>query len=151
MKDRVSKREALADGLFDSSLTARERAIFEGAITLGAIYHQFVGIPVSKERRVLDLLERTISETMRLQPYKERVTVHIKDPTVRSGRADPFGYSELEGKNLEAEVISRYKGYRAIVAMKYVPELKYNLMYVKQIEKVGHGHERPSRPKRPLD
>lgn len=135
MKARVSKSEAIADGLFDSSLTARERAVFEGAITLGALYHQFVGVPVSNDRRVLNLLEHAIAETMRLQPYKERVTVHIRDSAVKGSRSGPFSYRELDGKMLEAEVVSRYKGFRAILAMKYVPQLKYNLMYVKRIER----------------
>lgn len=135
MKARVSKSEAIADGLFDSSLTARERAVFEGAITLGALYHQFVGVPVSNDRRVLNLLEHAIAETMRLQPYKERVTVHIRDSAVKGSGSGPFSYRELDGKILEAEVVSRYKGFRAVLAMKYVPQLKYNLMYVKRVER----------------
>jgi dihydroneopterin aldolase len=151
LKGRMSKSEAIADGMFDSRLTARERAIFEGAITLGALYHQFVGIPVSKDRRILDLLERAISETMRLQPYKERVKVHINDSLVKGDRSDPFGYSELEGRMLEAEVVSRYKGYRAILAMKYVPKLKYNLMYVERVERAGPGKRRRSRVEMPGD
>ncbi len=151
MKGRISKSEAIADGLFDSSLTERERAIFEGAITLGSLYHQFVGVPVSNDRRVLDLLERAISETMRLQPYKERVTVRIRDSAVKGGRGGPFSYGELDGRMLEAEVVSRYRGYRAILAMKYVPELKYNLMYVERIERAGLGKGRRSRLKRARD
>lgn len=151
MKGRGSKSEAIADRLFDSSLTPRERAIFEGAITLGALYHQFVGVPVTNNRRILDLLERAISETMRLQPYKERVTVHINDSMVKGGRSSPFSYGELEGKMLEAEVVSRYKGHRAILAMKYVPELNYNLMYVKRIEKAGLEERRRSRAERARD
>ncbi len=136
---RGRKSEAIADSFFDPSLTARERAIFEGAITLGALYHQFVGVPVSRDRRVLDLLERAISETMSLQPYKERVSVHIRDSTMKEGKGGPYSYSELEGKMLEAEVVSQYKGYRATLALKYVPELKYNLMFVRHLERAGSG------------
>ncbi len=134
------KSEAIADSFFDPSLTARERAIFEGAITLGALYHQFVGVPVSRDRRVLDILERAISETMSLQPYKERVSVHIRDSSMKQGKGDPYGYSELEGKMLEAEVVSQYRGYRATLALRFVPELKYNLMFVRHLERAGsHG------------
>jgi len=151
LKHGVSKSEAIADRRFDRSLTERERAIFEGAITLGALYHQFVGVPVSNDRKVLDLLERAISETMRLQPYKERVTVHIRDSAVKGGRSGPFSYRELDGKMLEAEVVSRYKGFRAFLAMKYVPELKYNLMYVERIERADLGERRQNRTDRAQD
>ncbi len=151
MKHRVSKSEGIADSWFDRSLTERERAIFEGAITLGALYHQFVGVPVSNDRKVLDILERAISETMRLQPYKERVTVHIRDSALNVGRKGPFSYRELDGKVLEAEVVSRYKGFRAVLAMKYVPELKYNLMYVERIERADLGERRRNRTERAQD
>ncbi len=133
-KKSSQKPEDVADRWFDSSVTARERAIFEGAITLGALYHQFVGVPVIKDRRVLLLLERAISEVMSLQPYKERVSVHIRDSKVKGNRSTPYDYSELDGRMLEAQVVSNYKGRRATLAMKYLPELRYNLMYIERIE-----------------
>ncbi len=139
--------EEAADRRFDSSVTARERAIFEGAITLGALYHQFVGTPLIKDRRVLLLLERAISEVMSLQPYKERVSVHIRDSEVKGSRSTPYDYSELDGTMLEAEVISNYKGCRATLAMKYVPELRYNLMYIERIETVDRGRNSRARLK----
>ncbi len=134
---RIQEAEATVDKRFDSSVTDRERAIFEGAITLGALYHQFVGVPIIRDPGVLRRLERMIEETMSLQPYKERVRIRIRDSEVRGRRANPYDYSELEGRMLEAEVVSRYRGCRATLAMKYVPELKYNLMYIKRLETLG--------------
>ena len=32
-----------------SNINSRERAIFEGAITMGALFHQFIGSPINKE------------------------------------------------------------------------------------------------------
>ncbi len=36
-----------------SNITARERAIFEGGISMGALFHQFVGTPVNKDTKGL--------------------------------------------------------------------------------------------------
>lgn len=36
------------DKEYFSNITTRERAIFEGAISMGALFHQFVGTPVNK-------------------------------------------------------------------------------------------------------
>ena len=48
-----------------SNITARERAIFEGGISMGALFHQFVGTPVNKDTK--EGLERTIEESFKLQ------------------------------------------------------------------------------------
>lgn len=143
-----AEKEEIANRQFDPSVTDRERAIFEGGITLGALYHQFAGVPVIRNRKILLLLERTISQTMKLQPYKERVKVRIRDSEVTGSRASPFDYSELDGKMLESEVVSRYKGCRATLAMKYIPELKYNLMYIERVEEMGGSKRGRSNPKR---
>ena len=42
------------------NLSNRERAIFEGGISMGALYHQFVGTPVNIES--CSSLEKAIEE-----------------------------------------------------------------------------------------
>ncbi len=37
------------DEKYFKNISNRERAIFEGAITMGALFHQFVGTPVNLE------------------------------------------------------------------------------------------------------
>ncbi|WP_303295180.1 dihydroneopterin aldolase family protein [Methanobrevibacter woesei] len=39
------------DKEFFSNITSRERAIFEGAISMGALFHQFVGTPVNNQTK----------------------------------------------------------------------------------------------------
>ena len=39
------------DKKYFSNITTRERAIFEGAISMGALFHQFVGTPVNKDTK----------------------------------------------------------------------------------------------------
>ena len=34
-----------------SNITKRERAIFEGGISMGALFHQFIGTPVNKDTK----------------------------------------------------------------------------------------------------
>ena len=41
------------DEKYFSNITKRERAIFEGAISMGALFHQFVGTPVNKNTKKL--------------------------------------------------------------------------------------------------
>lgn len=86
-------------------VTAREKAVFEAGIKLGALYHQWVGSPVSP--RTAPSLERAIAESVALQPFVESVTVHIdRDLMVPNA----FGYSELSGPMLDVEITTRVDG-----------------------------------------
>ncbi|HJJ88985.1 MAG TPA: dihydroneopterin aldolase family protein [Methanocorpusculum sp.] len=72
--------------------TNKENAVFEAAIKLGALYHQFVGTPIS--RSTADKIEAAIESAVLLQPYVTHVKVHL-DRSLMS--ENPFGYSELTG------------------------------------------------------
>ena len=54
------------DKEYFSNITTRERAIFEGAISMGALFHQFVGTPVNKDTK--EGLEKSMEDSLRLQP-----------------------------------------------------------------------------------
>jgi hypothetical protein len=84
--------------------TDREEAAFEAGIKLGALYHQFVGTPVS--RATASTLESAIAAAVGLQPYVEVVHVHLD-----RGKMDPnqFGYSELRGQMLSVEITTRVR------------------------------------------
>jgi hypothetical protein len=83
-------------------VTDRERAAFEAGIKLGALYHQWVGAPVSKA--TAETLERAIEESVALQPAVERVRVRL-DRDLMSPNA--FGYSEVSGLMFDVELITR--------------------------------------------
>jgi len=85
--------------------TAREKAIFEAGIKLGALYHQWVGSPVSQ--RTAGSLERAIRESVSLQPYVEEVSVHLDRGLMVP---NTFGYSELSGLMLEVGIVTRVDG-----------------------------------------
>jgi len=109
---------------FASEVTDRERAIFEGAITLGALYHQFVGAAIHD----VQALERAMEQAALAQPFIELARVRIKCPKGR--RKHPYNYPELSGEMLTITLIARYGKARAHVGMRYVKELNYPLMFI---------------------
>lgn len=127
-------REEKADSHF--SCSDSERAAFEAGIKLGTIYHQFVGVPLSKDN--VDTLERAIEAGSLVQPFVEDVKVKIDRSKLRSkhGRYD---YVSLTGEMLDVELVVRYRNSRVKAAMKLVKEMNYPLMY---IEEIGKGDQR---------
>jgi len=82
--------------------TDRERAAFEAGIKLGALYHQWVGSPVSPA--TAGFLELAIERSVALQPAVESVKVRL-DRGLMSPNS--FGYSELAGLMFDVEVTTR--------------------------------------------
>lgn len=105
--------------------TPREIAAFEAGIKLGALYHQFVGTPVSV--KTADSLERAIERSISLQPYVKSVSVRI-DRSMLSENV--FGYSELSGKMIRAVVEIVYEGARVRALLEYDPEKDYPMMHL---------------------
>ena len=133
----MSGVESIARKYFDRSLTDRERAIFEGAIALGATYHQFVGTPITKDEKVLKSLEEAISNVMTLQPYKKFVRFRIDRSALKGEKTHPYDYETLKGRHIDLQVVSEYGDSRVTLRMRYVPEINYSLMFVEKIEKVS--------------
>jgi hypothetical protein len=121
---------------FDKSVTDRERAVFEGGIALGAIYHQFTGMPVFKDKDLIRALEEAISKSMRLQPYRESVEVKINADMIKGEKSHAYDYETLKGKHLDVTVKTRYGNAKATVRMKYIPEIDFTLMYIEKLEKI---------------
>jgi len=133
----LGDEESIARKYFDRSLTDRERAIFEGAIALGATYHQFVGTPITKDEKVLKSLEEAISNVMTLQPYKKFVRFRIDRSALKGEKTHPYDYETLKGRHIDLQVVSEYGDSRVTLRMRYVPEINYSLMFVEKIEKVS--------------
>jgi hypothetical protein len=101
----------------------RELAAFEAGIKLGALYHQFVGAPVSS--RTACSLEQAIKESISLQPYVRNVEVRIEREMLTE---NSFGYGELEGRMIKAEVEIDYQGEIMRAKLEYDPDNDYPLM-----------------------
>ena len=113
-----------------SNISHRERAIFEGGISMGALFHQFVGTPVSIEN--VELLEKSIESSFKLQPCISDVNVNI-DRQKLEELNNEFDYISLDGNMLNVKIHVEYKKVKAIIQIEYVEELNYPLMYVDDI------------------
>ncbi|WP_225369471.1 dihydroneopterin aldolase family protein [Methanobrevibacter arboriphilus] len=116
---------------FFSNITFRERAIFEGAISMGALFHQFIGTPVNKE--TVNSLELAIEKSLSLQPAIEKVEVDI-NLDILEREISEFEYTSLTGDMIDVKIYSKVNKTLAIIRMKFIEELNYPLMFIEDIQ-----------------
>lgn len=119
------------DKKYFSNITTRERAIFEGAISMGALFHQFVGTPVNKDTK--DSLEKSMEESLKLQPAIEDVDVEIRFDKLEESMTE-FDYTSLNGDMLDVKIYTKVDNVKATIRIEFIEELNYPLMYVENIE-----------------
>ena len=119
------------DKRYFSNITTRERAIFEGAISMGALFHQFVGTPVNKDTK--ESLEKAMEESLSLQPAIENVEVEIRFDKLEESMTE-FDYTSLTGDMLDVKIHTKVDDVLAIIRIEFIEELNYPLMYVESIE-----------------
>ncbi|HID43471.1 MAG TPA: dihydroneopterin aldolase [Archaeoglobaceae archaeon] len=110
-----------------------EKAIFEAGIKLGAVFHQFIGAPVSSKN--VELLEKAIESCILLQPYVVSAEVKI-DREKLSEKSSEFGYTALADELLNVEVKVRVAKSEVSAELKWNDELKYPLMKILEIKEV---------------
>ena len=103
-------------------------AHFEAGIKLGALFHQFIGVPVGFEN--VDILERAMESCVRLQPYVEDVKVRIDRVKLRE-RISAFGYTSLSPDMLHAEVVVKVGEKRVRAVLRWDERLKYPMMEIR--------------------
>jgi hypothetical protein len=101
----------------------REQAVFEAGIKLGALYHQWVGTPISQKSA--SSVETAIEKAVILQPFVEEITVHLDRDQMTE---NVFGYSELSGLMFDAEIVTRV-GF-AYCRARLAPSKGYPLMEI---------------------
>ena len=119
------------DKEYFSHITTRERAIFEGAISMGALFHQFVGTPVNKDTK--ESLEKAMEESLSLQPAIEKVEVEIRFDKLEQSMTE-FDYTSLTGDMLDVKIHTKVDDVIAIIRIEFIEELNYPLMYVEEIK-----------------
>jgi hypothetical protein len=115
-----------------TGINERDKAVFEAGIKLGALYHQFVGTPISLE--TADGLERIIEDSIALQPHVRSVSVSIDREMVEKKLNPDFKYCELDGRMLHVSLQILYMSTIANVELAYDEEKDYPLMSIKKIE-----------------
>lgn len=108
--------------------TDRERACFEAGIKFGALYHQFVGAPVSPDSAAS--LARAMEASIENQPHCRDVSVEVKRDRIRS-RVQK-GYTELTGTLMDVDVVVERAGVEVRATMAEDDE-GYPLMAVDDI------------------
>jgi len=83
-------------------ITNREQAIFEAGIKLGALYHQWIGTPISQNSAAS--VESAIEQAVILQPFVEEITVRLDRKLMTQ---NVFGYSELSGLMFNVDIVTR--------------------------------------------
>jgi hypothetical protein len=111
--------------------TPDQRAAFEAGIKLGAIYHQFVGTPVSQSNA--EILERAIEDGVRIQPFVHNVSVKINRDKLKN-KHDEYDYDSLTGNMLDVRLEIRYKDTTAVSQLRYINDLNYPLMYISSLK-----------------
>ena len=119
------------DKEYFSNITKRERAIFEGAISMGALFHQFVGTPVNESTK--DGLEKAMEDSLSLQPAIEKVEVKIRFDKLSEAMTE-FDYTSLTGNMLDVKIHTKVDDVVAIIRIEFIEELNYPLMYVEDIK-----------------
>jgi len=109
-----------------------QRAVFEAGIKLGSIYHQYVGCPVNMDN--VEVLEKAIEEGTRLQPFVEDVKVELDRTRLRRARRRKgYKYVTLAGNMIYVWLKVRYERAETICELKYVEDMDYPLMAVKEV------------------
>lgn len=121
------------DEKYFSNITKRERAIFEGGISMGALFHQFVGTPVNKNSK--KSLEKSMKESLKLQPAIEDVEVEIRFDKLSESMSE-FEYTSLSGDMLDVKIHTKVDNIKAIIRIEFIEELNYPLMYVEDIKEL---------------
>jgi hypothetical protein len=111
--------------------TDQEQAVFEAGIKLGALYHQWVGTPVSQETAAS--VESAIEKSVILQPCVEEITVHLDRRLMLPNR---FGYSELCGLMFDVMIVARV-GFSYCRA-RLSPDKGYPFMQVVECLEIEH-------------
>jgi hypothetical protein len=106
----------------------RERAAFEAGIKLGALFHQFIGLPVSSVNA--GAVEQAMEACLRVQPFVRSAAVRI-DRGRLPAKSSEYDYTTLSGDMLAVEIAVDYDGARARAAIEYVEPLRYPLMHLR--------------------
>jgi hypothetical protein len=127
----VSKRHNPSALKYFSELTDREHAIFEAGVSLGAIFHQLVGMPVNLGKK--EELERALSNAFCTQPFRADIEIKINAEKIARGLIEPYNYGVITPESLDVKVIVEYGDVKVKARMRWIDELGYPLMYIEDV------------------
>jgi hypothetical protein len=107
--------------------TDRERAIFEAGIKLGAVFHQYTGVPINESNR--EDIVRAIEKSVKLQPFVKSISVRVN---IDGHDNTSFRYTSLSGEMLDIRLTIQYNDQEVRARMQYMEDLNYPLMYLEE-------------------
>ena len=113
----------LLENRLNCMISDHDQAIFEAGIKLGALYHQWVGTPVSRDSA--GTLETAIKAAHIQQPFVENISVTLDKELMNP---NIFGYSELSGLMFSVTLKTRVNKVTCTVQLS--PENGYPMMKV---------------------
>lgn len=119
----------------DNILSDREQAAFEAGIKLGTLYHQFVGAPVRPE--TAGDVERAMAQSISVQPFVESIDVRLRRDMIESALNGTFGYTEVQGKMIDARLSVRYGKALVSASLELDEKTDYPLMKILSIREDG--------------
>lgn len=126
-------QEERVDKMFPVGISSRERAAFELGIKLGTVFHISMGIPVSKDKDVIQSLEKGLEKSISCQPYVTDVKVKIHDVKVKGQKKEEFDYSTINPQCLSAHVNLKYKDIMIEGKLEWDEDLQYPIMFISKI------------------
>lgn len=105
-----------------NELSPREKVSFEIGIKLGAIFHQFIGTPVSEKTK--SSLEKSIEKSISNQPF-------VKDVKIKIDLKEEDTYSSLSPQEINAMVKIEVKNTVGVGRLEYKDG--YPLMWVESM------------------
>ena len=97
---------------------------------MGALFHQFVGTPISRD--TVESLEKAMKESLELQPAIEKVEAKINRQKLEEVMTG-FDYTCVNGDMLDIKIYSKVDDVLAVIRIKFIEELNYPLMFVEDI------------------
>lgn len=99
---------------------------------MGALFHQFIGVPISLDN--VELLEKAMESCIKLQPYVISAKVKIDREKLKK-KLSSYGYTTLDGEMLYAEVIVKVGDEVVEATLRWDENKKYPIMEVVQSSK----------------
>jgi dihydroneopterin aldolase len=83
----------------------------------------------------VESLEKAIEEGVMVQPFVKDVKVMIDRSKLRR-KKNEYDYQTLNGNMIDVELTIRIDTFIAVTGMNYIEELRYPLMYIKEIREI---------------
>ncbi|MCD6461563.1 MAG: dihydroneopterin aldolase family protein [Thermoplasmata archaeon] len=116
-----------AAGFF--SCTEGERAAFEAGIKLGALFHQFIGVPLSTSNA--GDVEEAMRASLMVQPFVRKADVAVDRDGLHPKEGE-YDYTILTPERLRVSMEVAYGESVVEAGMRYVEELGYPLMFLRK-------------------